>query len=318
MKLGKLYEQIVKTGIENDPRGKKSVSSDLARKKERYKQLRDKDKEFFDKDSLFNPYADTRLLFGDKDKEIKTIFVGIDVGGEELLLIDRLNQKRKKKIDLAISHHPWGRALASIFEVMSMQAELLAQVGVSISLAESLTSERAKEVERRFMPVNNMRAVDTARLLNIPFLCMHTAADNCVATYLQKIIDKKAPQKLQDIIDILHQMPEYKYAAVNKNGPKIICGSPNSKAGKTFVDMTGGTEGSRDVFAKLADKGISTLICMHLSEEHFKNVKKERINVVIAGHISSDSVGINLQLDRLEKKARLEIICGGGFKRYKR
>ncbi len=318
MKLAKLYEQIIKTGIENDPRDKKSVLSSLSKSKEDYKQLKDKEKEFFDKDTLFNPYADTRILFGDKNKEIKTIFVGIDVGGEELLLIDRLNQKRKKKIDLGLSHHPWGSALASIFEVMPMQAEILAQAGVSISLAESLTLERAEEVRRRFMPVNNMRAVDTARLLNIAFLCMHTAADNCVATYLQKILEKKKPQKLQDIIDLLNQIPEYKYATINKNGPKIIYGRPNSKTGKILVDMTGGTEGSKDIFSKLADQGVSTLICMHLSEEHFKNVKKARINVIIAGHISSDSVGINIQLDKLQKKGNLEIICGGGFKRFKR
>jgi len=40
---------------------------------------------------------------------------------------------------------------------------------------------------------------------------------------------------------------------------------------------------------------------MHLSEEHFKNAKDEQINIVIAGHIASDTLGLNLLLDELEK-----------------
>lgn len=317
MKLGKLYEQIVKVGIDNDPRGKVSISNILANKKKEYDGLKE-GKEFFDTDCLFNPFSDTRILYGDKDREIKRIFVGIDVAGEELLLIDRLNEKKNKKIDLGISHHPAGRALASLYEVMSVQADILAAAGVPIALAESLMQERIKEVERRFMPVNHMRAVDTARLLDIPYLCMHTAADNCASTYLQNIFDKKKPQDLKEILDILNQIPEYQYACVNRCPPKIIIGSPKSKAGKVLVDMTGGTEGSKEIFSKLSIGGISTLVCMHLSEEHFSNASKERINVVIAGHISSDALGMNIVLDRIVKQEKIDIVCGGGFKRFER
>jgi hypothetical protein len=59
---------------------------------------------------------------------------------------------------------------------------------------------------------------------------------------------------------------------------------------------------------------------MHLSEEHFKKVKDANLNVVIAGHISSDTLGLNLLLDRIEKQAkeRLQIISCSGFNRIKR
>ncbi|MEW6008065.1 MAG: NGG1p interacting factor NIF3 [Candidatus Omnitrophota bacterium] len=317
MKLGKLYEQIVKIGIDNDPRGKAAVSKALSEKRKEYEELK-KGKQYFDLDNLFNPYPDTRILYGDKEKQIKTIFVGIDISGEELLLIDRLNQTSQTKVDLAISHHPAGKALASLFEVMPMQAEILAQYGVPIAVGEALTQERLKEVERRFMPINHMRAVDTATLLDIPFLCMHTAADNCAASFLKNIFDKKKPHTLQDILDILNEIPEYKYAASNKCPAKIIQGSSKSKAGKILVDMTGGTEGSKDVFLRLATSGISTLVCMHLSEEHFKNAEKERLNIVIAGHISSDSLGMNIIFDNLEKQEKFKLICASGFKRFQR
>lgn len=317
MKLAKLYEQVVRIGIEHDPRGKNAVLKILSEKKKEYGELK-KAKGFFDTEILSNPYSDTRILYGDKNKEVKTVFVGIDTGGEELLLIDRLNQRDNKDIDLAISHHPAGGALARLFEVMSLQADVLAQYGVPIALAEALTQERIREVERRFMPINHMRSVDTARLLDIPLLCTHTVADNCAASYLKNLFSKKKPYLLQDMIDILSEVDEYKYAIENSSGPKIILGSPKSKAGKILLEMTGGTEGSKEIFPKLVASGVSTLVCMHLSEEHFKNAQKEKLNVIIAGHISSDSLGMNVLLDCLEKEDKLQVISGSGFKRFKR
>jgi len=63
--------------------------------------------------------------------------------------------------------------------------------------------------------------------------------------------------------------------------------------------MTGGTEGSKDIFQSVALSGINTIVAMHLSEEHRKEAEKNHINVIIAGHIASDTVGLNLLLDRV-------------------
>jgi len=40
--------------------------------------------------------------------------------------------------------------------------------------------------------------------------------------------------------------------------------------------------------------------------------------VVIAGHISSDNLGINLMLDELQKKGSLKILDCSGFRRFSR
>ena len=82
--------------------------------------------------------------------------------------------------------------------------------------------------------------------------------------------------------------------------------------------MTGGTEGPREIYEKIYKKGIRTIICLHLSEEHFKCIKDEHINVVIAGHIASDTLGLNLLLDEIEKVERLKIVPASGFMRVKR
>jgi hypothetical protein len=56
---------------------------------------------------------------------------------------------------------------------------------------------------------------------------------------------------------------------------------------------------------------------MHISEEHKKEAEAAHINVVIAGHISSDSLGVNLFLDELQKKG-IEIVPCSGFTRFSR
>ncbi len=317
MKLIDIYRSAVLFGMERDPRGKDSVKKELLRAKDEYEKLSAKDKEFYDKERLDNPYSDTRILIGKMNSEIKTILVGVDIEIGEIMLAERLKEKGEK-IDLVMAHHPEGLALAGFFNVMYMQVDILNKIGVPINVAESLMHERIQEVERKVMPANHARAVDAAKLLDINLMSCHTPADNCVASYLQDLMDKKKPNTLKDIVDILREIPEYNAAAKQGAGPKITRGDNSNKAGKVFVDMTGGTEGSKDIFKKLSEAGVSTLVCMHLSEEHFKKAQEEHMNVVIAGHIASDNVGLNIILDELEKKGKFKILACSGFRRFSR
>lgn len=317
MKLKKIYDIVVEKGIEADPRGKKTVLKTLDRKKKAFKDVKKEDKEFFDTECLTNPYADTRILHGTGSEEIRTALVGIDMEMAELLLADRLSEKGRK-IDLVIGHHPEGKAFANFYDVMYMQADILKKFGVPINIAESLLESRIREVERGISPANHTRAADVARLLDIPFMCVHTPADNMVTSYLQAIFDDKQPDTLDDVLRILKDIPEYREAARNNTGPRILLGAKERSAGKIFVDMTGGTGGSKDIFQSLANSGVSTIVGMHLGEEHRKQAEKHHINVVIAGHISSDNAGINLILDEVLKQGKLKIVPCSGFWRYSR
>ncbi|MFH2138458.1 MAG: NGG1p interacting factor NIF3 [Candidatus Omnitrophota bacterium] len=317
MKLKKLYDLIVEKGIDQDPRGKAKVVKELVRTKKQFEKLSDQEKEEFDLEQFKNPYSDTRILFGTGEEEIKKIIVGVDIETSEILLADRLMEKGRK-IDLIMGHHPEGRALAALHQVMYMQADMANLRGVPINIAESLIKERMHEVERRLLPVNHTRSSDAARLLGIPFMCVHTPADNHVNSFLQKLMDRKSPDTIGDVIDVLREIPEYKDAIKNNAGPKIFNGSKPSRTGKIFVDMTGGTGGSKDIYKSLAQAGVGTVIGMHIGEEHLKKAKKEHVNVVIAGHISSDTLGLNLILDAIEKTQKLDIIGCSGFSRLRR
>ncbi|MCX8027818.1 MAG: NGG1p interacting factor NIF3 [Thermodesulfovibrionales bacterium] len=317
MKLLDFYRKAIQTAIDNDPRGIDEVNRQLQQKKKEYEKLDDKEKEFFDLESLSNPYSDSRIIYGSGDEEIKTLMVGIDIDTAEIVLAELLRQ-RGTSIDAILSHHPSARPFASLYAVMGMQAEILSVAGVPINVAESLTETRAKEVERKIMPANHTRAYDTAKLLNIPLMSMHTAGDNMVTTYLKNLFDAKKPVTLSDILDILLEIPEYKEASKINNGPKILIGNKNRKAGKIFVDMTGGTEGSKDIYEIIKSSGINTIVGMHISEEHRKEAEKHHINVVIAGHISSDNLGMNLLIDEVTKGHDINIVECSGFRRVKR
>lgn len=315
MKIKDVYARAVQRGIELDPRGKAEIESELLRVKKDFEELKDADKRYFDKENLTNPYADTRILYGDPDKDVRGVLVGIDMEVGEVLLADRLKSKGKP-VDLIISHHPEGMAMAALYEVMDMQSGILLKYGVPVNVAEDIMADRIKEVERRLLPANHTRAIDAARLLDIPFMCIHTPSDNAVTDYLQKIFDEKKPGRVSDIIDILKEIPEYKDALNEKAGPKVFVSSEKRRAGKVFVDMTGGTGGSKNVFEKLSVAGIGTIVGMHIGEDHRKEAEKHHINVVIAGHISSDNLGMNLLLDDILKG--VEITAASGFRRFSR
>ncbi|MDD5613622.1 MAG: NGG1p interacting factor NIF3 [Candidatus Omnitrophica bacterium] len=317
MKLLDIYREAINIGVKNDPRGRDRVEEALKEAKNRFQELPEKEKVFFDKEKLTNPYADTRILWGSSNTEVKSIFVGIDIEGPEMLLVDRLKDKGSK-VDLVIAHHPEGIALANLADVMQIHSDILSGLGVSVSVAESIMSERISEVQRRLMPANHARSFDFARILGIPFMTIHTAADNCVTTYLKSVFDREKPKNMGDIIGILLKIEEYKESYRFNAGPKIIVGSEKSKVGKILVDMTGGTEPSKEIFANIANAGISTVVCMHISEEHFKKAKESHVNVIIAGHIASDSLGLNLVFDYIEKKEKFNFVECSGFKRIRR
>ncbi len=316
MKIEEIYKLAVKMGMEKDPRGKEGIKRVLEENRKKYEKLSEEEKRFFDVESMENPFADTRILAGDPHAEVKTALVGIDMEVPEVLLADRLREKGSA-VDLIISHHPEGRAQANLDKVMALQADEWHRYGVPINVGDALIGKRAQEIYRAFLPRNHERALDAARLLNIPFMCMHTVADNQVNAYLNDYFARKKPGTVGEVIDLMLELPEYQHSARMQAGPVAVVGSRENRAGRIMVDMTGGTEGPQEVLAKLADAGVGTIVAMHYSEKHREEAEKQKMNVVVAGHVASDSLGMNIILDRLEERG-LEIIPVSGLVRVSR
>lgn len=317
MKLSDIYRVCIEQGREADARGRDEIDRVLAEARSAFDKLEESEREHFDTEKLTNPYSDTRICAGDPDAEIRGLLVGVDMEVGEVLLADRLRE-RGAAIDLIFAHHPEGPGYANLHEVMYMQADLWAAQGVSIAVGDSLIAPRAEEIRRRIMPVNHYRAVQAAELLGFASLSCHTPADNSVNRFVQSHLDERAPRTLDDVVKVLREIPEYSDAAKKGYGPAVIVGTGSARPGRIVVDMTGGTEGPADALNRLSAAGVGTLVGMHYSEEHKKRAEELKLNLVIAGHISSDVLGMNLILDAIEKSGELEVHCASGMVRFRR
>lgn len=310
MKVKQVFELGMKLAVAADPRGPSGVKKYLDRIKKAYDKLSQEEKKYFEPTKLTNPYLDSFIHVDDGKTEVKRVLAGIDINAAEILLASQLGE-RGKKIDVAISHHPEGKGIAYLHEVMQMNTDIYVLHGVPVHLAEKITEERLKEVEKGVHHMNQSQAIDIAKLLNVNFISTHTFTDNLVNKFIADYLDKRKPETIGDLVEALMEIPEFQEAHRYGSGPKIVAGSPNHRVGKFIAEMTGGTTPPSKLYSELSRFGISTIVAMHMHKEVITKANELQLNIVMAGHMSSDSLGMNLFLDELEKKGIEIMHCGG-------
>jgi ferredoxin-fold anticodon binding domain-containing protein len=101
MNIKQIYSLGVQMGIKADLRGAAAVLKKMRREKEKFEKLSEEQKKEYDQERLTNPYADTRIYFGDPGKTIKRVLTGIDIETGEVVMAKYLSQ-HEKPIDLII------------------------------------------------------------------------------------------------------------------------------------------------------------------------------------------------------------------------
>ena len=311
MKVSELFKYAIERGIQHDPRGEKGVKRYLDDTQEEFNKLDESSRWEFDEDRLWNPYDDSRLLNNPGDPEVKKVLMGINIDTAEVLVADRLNEK-KEGFDLVIGHHPRGVAMPGLHKVMNIQKDFYADWGVPINVAEQLMEPRIQEVMRAFMPMNHNQAVDSARLLGVNVMCTHSPSDIMAQDFMQKHIDSAELFTVAEVISHIKTIPEYRKATLLKNGPRVVVGKEKNRVGKVAVKFAGGTGGAKTLYEAFETAGVGTMVCMHIKEDHVELAEKHHINVVVAGHMPSDSLGMNLLYKELEGKD-LEIVRFSGL-----
>jgi hypothetical protein len=120
--------------------------------------------------------------------------------------------------------------------------------------------------------------------------------------------DKKPNATVGDVVTSLQKLSEFRNA---QTPIEIRLGKPSNKAGKVFVSHAAGTNGGYDVAKTFFKYGVGTLIYIHISSADLEHLRTDGVeNLIITGHISSDSVGINPFLAELEKKGLSVIRIG--------
>ncbi|MDB4978292.1 MAG: hypothetical protein JWM56_478 [Candidatus Peribacteria bacterium] len=320
MKLKALMEHAVQIGMNSDPRGKEYIEKQLKKQKDKWEKLKDdNEKEMFDTERTWNPYADSRIINGSGDEEVQTLMIGIDIETPEILLADRLREKGQK-IDAIFIHHPEGRALADLEKVMPMQADLLALHGVPVNQSDAQIRPRMERIWRAIHADNLFRTERAAELMGFPAFTCHTITDNLVWRFIEETICAKQFDDLNEVVKALEEIPEYKYYAKKGNPPIIVNGSGSSRPGKIVAtEFTGGTNGPEEFLESQSRAGIGTILSMHVTEKTLDEAKKHHVNMIQCSHMASDAMGINLLLDKLEAEGHIfETVDVSGFIRVKR
>ncbi len=241
--------------------------------------------------------------------EVKTVMMGIDIDTADLFLARELGA------DLVIAHHPVSGAPAvGLHTVMKRQIELMMRCGIPINKAQKVLQKRIDATERGAHPKNFDKVGQAAKLIGMPLMNIHMPLDIITENIIQAALDSGLNDEstVGDVVETLKQIPEYQG---DVSGPTIRVGGAKDYAGKVFASVAGGTNGGPDVMKAYFEAGVGTLVLMHIPEDGLNAVKEQGIgNVVIAGHMRSDSVGINKFLDALGDRG-LETIPMGGILR---
>ncbi|TSC58930.1 MAG: hypothetical protein Greene041619_308 [Candidatus Peregrinibacteria bacterium Greene0416_19] len=321
MKLNILFRRAVEIGIEADPRGRKRIEKMLRKQQEKWKKLdvKEQEKELFDEERTWNPFPDSRIIAGTGEEEVRSLFVGIDVETQEVLLADRLREKGMR-IDALMIHHPEGRALADLEKIMPLQVDMLAAYGVPVNHSEAHLRPRMDRVWRAIHSDNLFRTERAAELLGFPAFNTHTITDNLVYRFMEEHICKKEYDTLDEIVSAINDIPEYKVFAKKGNPTTIVHGTGGARPGRiAATEFTGGTNGPEELLKEQSLAGIGTILTMHATEKTLDAAKEHHVNMVQCSHMASDTIGMNLLLDKLMKMdKRLTTIDASGFIRVKR
>lgn len=310
MRVSEAFRLAIELGKANDPRPPAEVARALEAEREAFDALPEAGRELFDRERLWNPYADCRISWAAGDPEAERMLWGIDVGIGEVLLADRLRE-RGEEVSAVVGHHPFGLSRARFPEVVRLQADMAAGWGVPAPAAEALARAREEEALLAAMPSNYNRAADAARLLGIPVMNVHSAADNCAQRFMEREFDEHSAYRVGDILDHLLEIPEFRIAAGHNNPPRAIAGGRDSRAGRVVFKMTGGTSWSKEIYARLSQAGVGTVVGMHFPESHAEEAAKAHVNLVVSGHMASDSLGVNAVADMWEREGIETVPCSG-------
>lgn len=243
------------------------------------------------------------------DGEVHRVFAGIDVDLGELFLARELGA------DGVIAHHPAGSQARLRFPAMiERHIEQMTQAGIPERVASEAMRVRQRPVAHAVHTVNYDRVVDAARKLRLPFMNVHLPADIIGRQYfiglVERVVDGRAAT-VGGLVDELKTIPEMELSLVQ---PELWLGKASNPVGKWVVQMAAGTNGGAPIYRTYYEHGIDTILAMHIEDRDLRELEQDQrpnANLVITGHMPSDSIGMNRILDAIEQRG-VEVIAGSG------
>lgn len=238
-------------------------------------------------------------------EEIKRVLVGIDLEAPELLWA------KEEGFDLVLTHHPPGGLSAlNFWQVLWRQVELMVGYGVPEDLAQAAAAELVRENRLVNHARNYLRLPALARALGIAYMNIHTPFDEIGRRRLIRAVEE-VPEgaTVGELVTCLRSsFGEFRNALTEV---EVVVGNSQNPAGKVAVIHGAGTNGGYPVAKVLFDHGVDTVIYIHIRPHEAHRLAQEYggkgKNLVVTGHIASDSLGINPFLEALRERG-LEVV----------
>jgi len=243
------------------------------------------------------------------DGEVRRVYVGIDIDVAELLLAKTLGA------DGVIAHHPIGsRARFGIPEVIERHEAQMRVEGIPADIAHKLMLARRDPVGHALHTSNYDRVVDAAKQLEMPMMNIHLAADIIGRQFFINFVGRAVNGQgttVGTLVDELKTVPEMEASLVQ---PELWLGRSENPVGRWLVQMAAGTNGGGAIYRTYYEHGINTILAMHVDDRDLRELEQLQLakaNLVITGHMPSDSIGMNRVIAALELRG-LEVIAGSG------
>ncbi|HSO93818.1 MAG TPA: hypothetical protein VLS53_05030 [Candidatus Dormibacteraeota bacterium] len=243
------------------------------------------------------------------DGEVQRVLVGIDIDVGELLLARQLG------LDGVIAHHPCGgNARLGLPAIIDRHREQMLAEGIPATVADPLVEARKGRVAHALNSANYDRVVTAARQLRMPLMNIHLAADILARRALEEVVRQASRKPFPGVGEVLAALTLVPEIAASLVKPELWLGVAENPLGRWLVQMAAGVNGGAGIYRTYYEHGIDTILAMHLDERDLRELEllqRAGANLIITGHMASDSIGVNRVIDALEHEG-LEVIAGSG------
>lgn len=234
-------------------------------------------------------------------QDIRRLLVGLDIDAGDLLLAKTLGY------DAVMAHHPTGSpASLTSWQLYRRHTEFLVQAGVPRYVAEMAVEERLQELRMAAHASNYERVSGAAALLDMPFFTIHSPPDELGRQMMQGAVDELLGAEPEATVGevaahLNATFPEF-FNAQTRIAVRV--GDPDRRAGRTIVAHGALTNGGAEVARTYWEHGVQTVLYIHVSPADLKQLQGmgKQGNLIVTGHIASDSLGLNRFLAEVEQR----------------
>ena len=163
-----------------------------------------------------------------------------------------------------------------------------------------------EEREPRVHAENYDHLPSMARMIGIGLMCIHNPCDEIGRRLMDEALRAQLPEKprVRDAVAVLESMPEFRSALTHI---VVRMGTTDHPLGKWAVHHGAGTNGGVPVARAAFDHGIDTVFYIHIDAGALRRLweaygREGPRNLVVTGHVASDSIGINVLVRELRAR----------------